>query len=70
MENNRDIQFWMTFGSLVSLILCIGFILFCGIKEEFVFRKQYCLFLIPVLFYFMFQFIVNYIKIVEDNDRH
>lgn len=67
--NEKAWEFWLTLGSLMSLICCFLFIMFCVFKEQFMFKKEYCIFLIPVLIYFIFQFIVNYSKIIE-NDRH
>ena len=69
MNNERILEFWLTFGSLIGLICCFIFIIFCVCKVQFIFYKEYCLFLIPLLIYFVFQFTINYVKITE-NDRH
>ena len=64
--NEKAGEFWLTLGSLMSLICCFLFIMFCVSKEQFMFKKEYCIFLIPVLIYFIFQFVVNYSKIIEN----
>ena len=69
MKNEKNWHFWLTFGSLISLMCCFLFILFCVYKEQFMFKKEYCLLLIPELIYFIFQFVINYTKITE-NDRY
>ena len=69
MNNEKIWQFWLTIGSLINLICCFLFILFCSHKEQFIFKKEFCLLLIPELIYFMFQFVINYVKITE-NDRY
>jgi hypothetical protein len=63
---NRDVQFWLTLGSLVTLLLLFSFIIYCGYIEEFTFKKEYCLFSLPSIIYLGFQFIVNYAKLVKD----
>lgn len=60
--------FWLTFGSLITLIELFLFIIIFGcicIDTTFVFHKEYCLILLPNLIYFMFQFVINYAIITE-----
>ena len=63
--NNHWI-FWLTLGSLITLIEIFCFIIFCVFNETFTFHKEYCLFLIPNLLYMIFQFIINYAIITEN----
>ena len=63
---NRHIQFWLLFGSLLTLIEIFIFVIMCSFLETFEFRKEYCLFLLPNLLYMMFQFIYNYINLTEN----
>ena len=75
MDNNtnKQIQFWLGVGSFITFIIVFAFMLVMAILEEvtIVFKKEYCLLLIPALFYFMFQFIFNYINLIEEkDDRH
>ena len=69
MENNRPMEFWLTIGSLASLVCCFLFVAFCIFKEQFIFKKEYCLALIPAMVYFMLQFVINYVKITEDENK-
>ena len=71
MKENRHIQFWLTFGSLVTMIAMMIFIFIMAAIEQITLRKEYCLFLLPLLVYSMFQFIVNYGNLIEEkDDRH
>jgi len=66
---NRHFLFWLTFGSLITVIELFLFILICGCIDTFVFHKQYCLFLLPNLIYLGGQFIINYGILTEDFDN-
>ena len=69
---NRHSLFWLTFGSLITMIEIFLFILICAISETIQLRKEYCLFLLPNLIYIMFQFIVNYgilTEILGENNK-
>lgn len=71
MDDNKHISFWITFGSCITLIELFIFMLICGCIDTFIFDKQYCLLLFPNLIYLGFQFIINYINIInEDKDKH
>lgn len=71
MKENRHIQFWLTLGSLVTMIVMMIFIFIMAAIEQMTLRKEYCLFLLPLLVYSMFQFIVNYGNLIEEkDDRH
>jgi hypothetical protein len=67
---NKHIQFWLTLGSLVTLICIFFFIIVMSSIEIIEFHKQYCLFLIPSLVYLMFQFVINYINLTENKDEN
>lgn len=71
--NNKKVNFWLTFFSLLSMF-CTGVgTLFLSIfaDEENVirltFRKEWLLLMIPFIVYNIFQFIVNYINLTEDD---
>ncbi len=66
---NKHLQFWLTIGSLFSLVGLLIFMLWCGFKEQFIFRKEYCLFFMPTLLYLMFQMVVNYANLTEDGNK-
>jgi len=63
-------KFWLTLGSLVTLIIIFVFIIFMSSIETIEFHKQYCLFLIPLLIYAMFQFVINYINLTENKNEN
>ena len=67
---NKHIQFWLTLGSLVTLICIFFFIIVMSSIEIIEFHKQYCLFLIPILIYTMFQFVINYNNLTENNNEN
>lgn len=64
---NNHSNFWLTFGSLITLIEIVLFMIISGCIDTFVFHKQYCLILLPNLIYMMFQFVVNYYSLTDDN---
>lgn len=64
---NNHYNFWLTFGSLITLIEIVIFMITCGCIDTFVFHKQYCLILLPNLIYLIFQFAVNYDSLTDDN---
>lgn len=63
---SKDTAFWLTFCSLVTLFEMFCFIIFCSIKETFIFHKEYCLILLPNLLYTIFQFVVNYCNLTDE----
>lgn len=63
---NNHSNFWLTFGSIITLIELFIFMIVCGEIDTFVFHKQYCLILFPNLGYLIFQSLVNYIKLTDD----
>ena len=67
---NKHIQFWLTLGSLVTFICIFFFIVVMSGIEIIEFHKQYCLFLIPILIYAIFQFVINYINLTENKDEN
>lgn len=70
MEKNRTLYFWLTVGSMINLFVYFIPMLILPLKEQVIFKKEYCLFMMPLLLYSIFQFIINYDKITEENDRH
>jgi len=65
--NDKRILFWLTFGSLITLIEILIFMFICGYIDTFTFYKQYCIFLFPNLIYLGYQFIINYINMIDEN---
>ena len=65
-------QFWLTLGSLITLVGLLIFILTMGFVETLIITKPYCVFLIPILLYLMFQFAINYYNLtdkeIKEND--
>lgn len=66
---NNHVKFWITLGSLITFITLFLFMLFVGAKEEIIFRKEYCLLIIPILIYNAFQFIINYYTLTEHENK-
>ncbi len=68
MDNHG--KFWLTFGSLITLIELFLFMIIVGcicINNTFVFHEEYCLILLPNLLYMLFQFVVNYSSLTDGN---
>ena len=68
MEKNRTLYFWLTIGSMINLFAYFILMLIISLKEQIIFKKEYCLFMIPLLIYSIFQFIINYVKVTEEDD--
>lgn len=66
MKDNKHFNFWITFVNIIVMLILFIFILWCSAIETFTFKKEYCLFLIPVLIYMMMQAIINYYKTIDD----
>lgn len=66
---SKQIQFWLTFGSFITFIGILIFILFVGIEDSIIYKKQYCLFILPSLTYLAFQFIINYYELIKDKEQ-
>jgi hypothetical protein len=64
---NKHSNFWLTFGSLITIIELFIFMTMCVCVETFVFHKQYCVILFPNFLYLIFQFIVNYNSLTDGN---
>jgi hypothetical protein len=58
--------FWLTFFSLTTLIVIICFIITMSFLNEITFKREYCLFLLPIVSYLLFQFIANYFNLMND----
>ena len=63
---NKHLAFWLTIGSLITLVIIFIFIISMSSMETIKFHKGYCIFLIPSLIYSMFQFAINYINLTEN----
>ena len=68
MKGNRTLYFWLTIGSMINLLAYFILMLIIPLKEQIIFKKEYCLFMIPLLIYSIFQFIINYVKVTEEDD--
>lgn len=70
--DNRHIQFWLIIGSLITFVMTFVFMLGMAALEEVsvIFKKEYCLFFIPILIYLMFQFIVNYCNLTDKENEN
>lgn len=66
---NKQIQFWLTFGSFITFIGIFIFILFVGAVDSIIYKKEYSLLMLPSLIYLMWQFIVNYGELTKDKDK-
>ena len=66
---NNHSNFWLTFGSLITIIELFIFMIMCVFIDTFVFHKQYCLILFPNFLYLIFQFIVNYTNLNKTNEN-
>ena len=63
------IKFWLTLGSLVSLIFILGLCISLSSNNYF-YNRIWCLTFIPIIIYQMAQFIVNYNKLTDQDDIH
>ena len=68
MKKNRILYFWLTVGSMINLFAYFIPMLIIPAKEQIIFKKEYCLFMIPLLIYSIFQFLINYDKITEEDE--
>lgn len=64
---NNHTKFWITLGSLISLISVFVIIVFISFYDQqtITINKQYGIFIIPFLIYFIIQFVINYTKLTE-----
>ena len=67
---NNHSKFWLTFGSIITFLELFIFIIMCGCIDAFVFHKQYCFILLPNLGYLIFQFLVNYVELTDENKKN
>jgi len=63
---NKHLKFWLAVGSGIIMVMLLTFIIGMAIVEQFNFKKEYCLLLIPILVYAVAQFTINYCEITED----
>lgn len=61
-------QFWLTIGSLATLLILFIFMLYVGAAESITFQKGYCIFCLPSLIYLLWQFVVNYVELTKDKE--
>lgn len=62
---NKHCKFWLAVGSGITMVMLFTFIIGMAIVEQFNFKKEYCLFLIPILVHAVAQFVINYCEITE-----
>lgn len=65
---NKHIQFWLTIGSLVTLVILFIFMLCLCNTESITFHKGCCLFCLPSLIYLGWQFVINYCELTKDKE--
>lgn len=65
---NKQVQFWLTIGSLTTLVILLTFMLYMGFVESITFQKGYCIVCLPSAIYLMCQFIVNYCELTTDKE--
>lgn len=65
---NKHMQFWLTIGAFITLVILLIFMLYMGFAESITFQKGYCIFCLPSLIYLMWQFIVNYGELTKDKE--
>lgn len=65
---NKHIQFWLTIGSLGTLLILFVFMLYMGVVESITFQKGYCIFCLPSLIYLGWQFVINYCELTNDKE--
>lgn len=63
---NKHVKFWLVVGSGITMAMLFTFIIGMAVVVQFNFKKEYCLFLIPILIYAVAQFVINYCEITED----
>ena len=63
---NKHCKFWLTIGSGITMVMLFTFILVMAVVEQFNFKKEYCLFFIPILVYAIAQFTINYCEMTEE----
>ena len=65
----KQIYFWVTFIDLLYVFFILAFIAYAGICEQFIFYKQYCLILVPILLGIIFQFVFFYDKLTNNQNE-
>jgi hypothetical protein len=63
---NKHGKFWLAVGSGITMVMLFAFIIGMAVVGQFNFKKEYCLFLIPILVYAVAQFVINYCEITEE----
>lgn len=62
----KPLNFWLTFFSLITLILIMCFIITMCFLNEISFKREYCLFLVPIVLYLILQFACNYTNLLDN----
>ena len=65
----KQIYFWTAFIDLIYMFFILAFIAYVNGCEQFIFHKQYCLILIPILLGIMFQFVFFYDKLTNNQNE-
>lgn len=63
---DKHLKFWLAVGSGVTMVMLFAFIIGMAVVEQFNFKKEYCLFLIPILIYAVAQFVINYCEMTDE----
>ena len=63
---NKHGKFWLTIGSGITMAILFTFMIGMAVVEEFNFKKEYCVFLIPILLYTVIQSVINYCEMTEE----
>lgn len=63
---NKHWKFWLTIGSGITMVILFTFIIGMVVVEQFNFKKEYYLFLIPIFLYTVIQSVINYCEMTEE----
>ena len=66
----KHIYFWVAFIDLIYVFIILAFIAYAGVCEQFIFYKQYCLIFMPILLGIMFQFVIFYDKLTNNQNNN
>lgn len=65
MSLSKRWLFWLAFISFVYMLTILIFILYCGLVGVIEVHKSFCLTVIPLLIYLLFQFVINYTDLTK-----
>ena len=64
---NKHAKFWLAFFNIYSIILILIGVVIWG-QNDFTYRP-YLVFAVPMVFYLVAQFIINYFNLTENEDK-